>query len=170
MYKRQQPGVAARRAQIEGGPWRYAVYRFLIFLLAEDGVRQVKASLDFMKGALTIRERTSYRYDAIVSVSFVQEPRWQTFELRLTAGELITVQVWNADPSPTQQGQEASLTEGTQEAREAEDDIALDVTSVVDLMHLLEGIAGEGRNWFQGREWAGTWPEDDEADSAEEGA
>jgi hypothetical protein len=164
------PGVAARRAQIEGGPWRYVEYRFLVFLLAEDGVRQVRASLDFMRGALTIRERTSYRYDAIVSVRFLREPRRQTFELRLTAGELITVRVRDADPSATQQGQEAGPTEGTQEAREAEEDIALDVTSVVDLLHMLEGVAGEGRDWFQGREWAGTWPGDDEADSAEEGA
>jgi hypothetical protein len=69
----EQPGVAVKRARIEGAPWRYAGYRFLAFLLAEDGVRQVRANLDFMKGTLTLRERTSYRYDAIVSMRFLQE-------------------------------------------------------------------------------------------------
>jgi len=166
----EEPGVAVKRARIEGGPWRYARYRLLVFLLAEDGVRQVKANLDFMTGTLTIRERTSYRYDAIVSVRFLQEARRQTFELRLTAGEPITVRVRDTDPSEAQQDQDAGPTEETQEAAEAEEDTAPDVTSVADLLHMLEGVAGEGRNWFQGREWAGTWSGDDDAVPGEEDA
>jgi hypothetical protein len=79
----EEPGVAVKRARIEGRPWRYARYQLLVFLLAEDGVRQVKANLDFIAGTLTIRERTSYRYDAIVSVRVKRETRRQTFELRL---------------------------------------------------------------------------------------
>lgn len=167
----QEPGVAARRARIEGGPLRYASYRSVVFLLAEDGVRQVRASLDFMTGTLTERERTSYRYDAIVSVRVLREARrGQTFELRLTAGDPITVRVRDADPGETQQDQGAGPAEKAQEAEEAEEDTALDVTSVADLLHMLERAAGEGPNWFQGREWAGTWSGDDEADHREEDA
>lgn len=165
----EEPGVAVKRARIEGGLWRFARYRLLVFLLAEDGVRQVKANLDFMTGTLTERERTSYRYDAIVSARVLREARrGQTFELRLTAGDPITVRVRDADPSETQQDQDAAPAEETQEAEAAE--TALDMTSVADLLHMLEGVAGEGRNWFKGRDWGRTWPGDDEADRAEEDA
>jgi hypothetical protein len=164
----EQPGVAARRARIEGGPWRYAGYRFLVFLLAEDGVRQVRADLDFMKGTLTIRERTSYRYDAIVSMRFLQEARRRTFELRLTAGDPITVRLRDADPGEAQQDQDAGPTEETQEAGDAEEDTAPDVTSLADLLHMLERVAGEGHDWFQERGRAGTWSGYGEADRREE--
>jgi hypothetical protein len=160
----EQPGVAARRARIEGGPWRYAMYRFQLLLLAEDGVRQVRANLDFMTGTLTIRERASYRYDAIASVRFLQETRRQTFELRLTTGELITIRVRDADPGEAQQDHDAGQTEETHEAAEAEADTAPDATSMVNLLHMLERAAGEGQNWFRGRDWARTRPDDDEAD------
>ena len=53
--------------------------RLQVFLLAEDGVRQVTANLAFMTGTLTIRERTSYRYDAIVSMRVLRAARRQTF-------------------------------------------------------------------------------------------
>jgi hypothetical protein len=64
-----------------------AAYQLLVLLLAVDGVRQVSASLAFMTGALTVRERTSYRYEAIVSVHVVREAQRERFELRLAAGE-----------------------------------------------------------------------------------
>jgi hypothetical protein len=158
----EEPGVAVRRSRIEGGPWRYAGYRLLVFLLAEDGVRQVRASLDFMTGTLTIRERTSYRYEAIVSMHVSRETRRHTFELRLAAGEPIIVRVRDADPSAAPD-QDTGPAEETREAADAEDDAGLDVSSVADLLHALEGVAGEGRNWFQAPEWAGIWS-DDEAD------
>lgn len=46
----------------------------------------------------------------------------------------------------------------------------MDMTSVAGLLHVLEGVAGEGWNWFQGREWADTWSGDDEADRGVEDA
>jgi hypothetical protein len=49
----------------------------------------VRASLAFMTWTITVRERTSYRYDAIVSVHVVRERRRETFSLRLAAGEPI---------------------------------------------------------------------------------
>jgi hypothetical protein len=138
----EEPGVAAKRARIEDAPWRYAGYQLRIFLLAEDGVRQVRAYLAFMKGILTERERTSYRYDAIVSVRVLREARRQTFEFRLTAGDPITVRVRDADPGKSQKDQDTAPADDTQEAREAEKDTALDVTSAADLLHMLERVAG----------------------------
>jgi hypothetical protein len=157
----EEPGVAVKRAHIEGGPWRYAGYRLMVFLLAEDGVRQVRANLDFITGTLTIRERTSYRYDAIVSVHVVREARrGQTFELRLAAGDPITIRVRDADPGEDQD-QGIGPTEEAQQPAEVEEDTVPDATSMADVMHMLEGAAGEGPNWFQGREWAGAWSVND---------
>lgn len=160
----EEPGVGVRRARIEDHPWRYAGYRILMFLLAEDGVRQVRASLDFTTGALTVRERTSYRYDAIVSVHVVREARrGQTFQLRLAAGDPIVIRVRDVDAGETQD-QDAGPAEENQEPGEMEEATALDVASVAVLMHMLEGVAGEGRSWLHERERAGSWSIDDEAE------
>jgi hypothetical protein len=153
----EEPGVAVKRARIEGGPWRHAKYQLQAFLLAKDGVRHVRANLDFTTGTLTIRERKSYRYDVIVSARFLQETRRQTFELRLADGDLITVRVRDAAPGEIQQDQDAGPAEETQETEEAAEDTAPEMTSVVDLLHMLEGVAGEGRNWLQGHDWTGNW-------------
>jgi hypothetical protein len=166
----EERSVAARSARIEGGPWRYAAYRLLMLLLAEDGVRQVRANLNFITGTLTTRERTSYRRDAIVSVRVLKEARRQTFELRLTAGEPIIIPLRDADPGAVPQGQDAEPAERTPEAAEAAEDTAPDVTSLADLLHELERIAGEGRNWSQERGGAGAWPGGDEAERGEEEA
>lgn len=152
----EEPGVAVRRARIEGGPLRYAKYRLLVFLLAEDGVRQVRANLDFLAGSLNVRERTSFRYDAIVSVRVLRDARrGQKFELRLKAGDPITVQVRDADPGETQGGQDAVPADETAGEAETEEDPALDVASVANTLLVLEGVAAEGRNWFRGRERTG---------------
>ncbi|MGD0559646.1 MAG: hypothetical protein ABSA93_32345, partial [Streptosporangiaceae bacterium] len=166
----EKAGVAVKRARIEDHPWRYAGYQLRVFLLAEDGVRYVRASLDFITGTLVIRERTSYHYDAIVSVHVKREARrGQLFKLRLAAGDPIVVQVRDPNPDETSQDQDAGPAEETQAVGEAEEDTALDVTSVADLMHMLERIAGEGRKRFQGGDWDGAWSGDHVAGPGEEG-
>lgn len=148
----EQPGVAKRRAQIEDGPWRYAAYRLHVIVLAEDGVRQVRAHLDFTKATLTIRERTSYSYDSIIAVRFLQETRRQTFELRLAAGDPITVRVRDTDPGVRQPDQDASQAEEAQQTAEPEADASLDEASMTDLLNMLEKVAGQGRNWTRGQD------------------
>jgi hypothetical protein len=161
-------GVGVRRAQIEGRPWRYAGYHLKTFLLAEDGVRHVRAKLDFMTGTLTIRERTSYRYDSIVSVRFLREARRQTFEVRLESGDPISIYVRDDHPGQAQQDEDTEPTEETQPAEEAEEVTVLGVSSLVDLLHILEGIAGEGPNWLEKRDWTGAWPSDNESGHGED--
>jgi hypothetical protein len=149
----EEPERGARRAQIKGGPPRYERYRIWVFLLADDGARQVLARLGFMTGTLTVRERTSFRYDAIVSVRVLHEARHgQKFELRLTAGEPITVQVRDAAPAETQQGEVTGPADETEEAEGTQEDSVLDAASVVNTLLVLEGVAAEGRNWFDGRD------------------
>jgi|GEM_PF-1933342 len=160
----EKPGVATRRARIEGGPLRYASYQLTIFLLAEDGVRQVRASLDFTTGTLTIRERTSYRYDAIVSVRVLREAqRGHKFELRLTAGDPITLRVRDTDPEGILQDHDTRPAEDTREPGEAEEDTALDATSMASLLHILERAAGDRRDRIRERERTSARPGNDAA-------
>ncbi len=160
----EQPGVAVKRARIDGGSWRYTGYRLVVFLLAEDGVHQVTANLNFTTGTVTERERTSYRYDAIVSVRVLRQSRsGQTFELRLASGDPITIRVRDAESDEPRQDHNAEPAEDAHKAAEAEADTALDVTSAIDLLHMLERVAGQGHDWFQERHWAGAWSGDDAA-------
>lgn len=154
-----EPGVAVKRARIDEGSWRYARYRLRMFLLTEDGVRHVSANLDFMTGTLTIREQTSHRYEGIVSVRCLRERRQQKFEIRLTAGEPITIRLRDTDPG---EAQDDGPAEETQEAQ-AEDDAAPDMTNVAGLLHTLEGVAGEGQNWFRNRDWVKAQPGNDKS-------
>jgi hypothetical protein len=124
-----------------------------VFLLADDGARQVRANLAFMTGALAVRERTSFRYDAIVSVRVEHDARrGQKFELRLAAGEPIIVQVRDPDPADTKQGQVTEPADETDESAETQEDPVVEAASVANTMLVLEGVAAEGRNWFYGRD------------------
>lgn len=161
----EEPAVAARRMRFDGGPLRYAKYQILVFLLADDGVRQVRATLDFTTGTLVVRERRSYRYDAIVAVRVKRERHGRhTFELRLTSGDPVTVRVRDAHAEEAPPDDDAAPPEGPDEKEDAEehpgredaeDTTPLDAASVASALHVLEGIAAEGRSWLREREWAG---------------
>jgi hypothetical protein len=129
-----------RRARVRGGPWRYNKYRLLVFLLTNDGVRQLTARLDFYKGTIHDRHRTNYRYEAVASVEVRQaDYNERTFELALVNGDRIKVQV---------------IVQGTEELQEGEtaeqvSDVTLDAAGLRHTLHVLEGIAAEGNKWFE---------------------
>src|SRR5262249_23761871 len=115
----------AKRARIVHGPPRYSHYVILVFLLTENGVREVGVELDFTDGAVHNEQRTSFRYDALASaqvaeagVKFAGERRHvlligddgfqvtdktdglvlsRAFRLSLSNGQDITVLVENFD-------------------------------------------------------------------------
>jgi hypothetical protein len=141
----EERGAGGRRGVVAGGLPRYDRYVFKVFLMSDDGVRHVEASLMFLSGAPSIYKRTSFRYDSIVSAHVSRNGRdGQKLELRLKAGEPITVR----DAPAAGSGPEA----GTQPD---EVDAPLAASSVTDILHLLEGVAGEGRDWFRNQEKAG---------------
>ncbi len=114
--------------------------------MSKDGVRHVEASLKFLSGGPSIYRRTSFRYDSIVSAQVSRNGRdGQKLELRLKAGDMITIRdsVPSADANPQAQ------------AQPDEDDPPLAASSVTNILHLLEGVAGEGRDWFRNQETAG---------------
>ncbi len=152
----EHPGVAVKRGKIEGGPWRYGGYRFQVFLLGQDGVRQVRANLNFVTGTLDIRERTSYPYDSIVRVRFLKERQHQTFELRLKAGDPITVRLRDTDVGEARQDQPVEPADEAQQAVESDEEVSADATSFSGLLHMLERTVTAKRNRFEERDRPGT--------------
>jgi hypothetical protein len=144
----EEPGSRAKHARLRNGPMRYSRYKLIVFVLTSDGVRQMSADLGFVAVTLRLGDRISYRYDAVASahVSLTRsgppKPRiQQKFTLTLVNGDPISVIVTDLDPEDIQQGEdEYSLSEA-----------ALDAASVANTLHLLEGIAAEGKGWFQER-------------------
>jgi hypothetical protein len=147
----QEPGSRAKHARLPAGPVRYSRYKLMVFVLTSDGVRQVSADLGFVAVTLRLGDRISYRYDAVASAhvslmrSGAPKPRiQQKFTLTLVNGDPISVIVTDIDPDDIRPG------EDEYSASEA----ALDAASVANTLHVLEGIAAEGRGWFREREAA----------------
>jgi hypothetical protein len=144
----EEPGSGAKHARLPNGPMRYSRYKLIVFVLTSDGVRQMSADLGFVAVTLRLGDRISYRYDAVASahVSLTRSgpprPRiQQRFTLTLVNGDPISVIVTNLDLEDLQQGEdEYSLSE-----------VTLDAASMTNTLHVLEGIAAEGKGWFQGR-------------------
>lgn len=134
----EAPAMAYRRARHAPGPWRYSDYVFLVFLLTKDGVRHVTATLDTLKGDFRDRRRMNYRFDAIASVGVVDTGiSGQTFELTLVNGHPTTVAVT------------ADGTDGTDEESLGLGEVTLDSSGLRTTLHLLEGVAAEGKGWIE---------------------
>lgn len=162
----EKPHPGARRKQLGGCLPRYQGYQIWMFLLAEDGVRQMRTRLDFLTGTLAEREQIAYGYSSIAAVHVTRKRGGQTFELRLTGGDPIKVQV--KEPAPAKapdnlggQDENAELTEESYEAGDAGNDDDLDVASITNTMHLLEGVAADGRKWLREHAWATAWTGDE---------
>jgi hypothetical protein len=144
----EAPGTRAKRARVRNGPMRYSRYSLIMFLLTSDGVRQMSADLRFLQGDVREGDRLNYRYDAVASAHVSQTPRasersriQQKFKLTLVNGEPISVIVTDLDPEDFQQGEtEQSLEMAT-----------FDGASVANTLHVLEGVAAEGKAWLQER-------------------
>lgn len=135
----EAPGTPTRRARLKHGPWRYTRYRLTLFLLTADGIRQFRADLDFEQGAFRGHERTNYRYESVAAVLVRQAERDERkFELALVNGERIRVDV---------------LTSGTEELLVDEtpgevSEVTLDSAGLGHTLHVLEGVAAEGKRWI----------------------
>ncbi|WP_214319458.1 hypothetical protein [Nonomuraea sediminis] len=132
----EAPGTSYKRARLSKGPWRYSRYKLLIFLLTKDGVRQLAVDLDFEQAAFHDRKRVNYRYDAVAAVHVSEADGGErTFELTLVNGHAIEV-VFPADTG--------EAAEDAQDANQA----TLDTAGLDSTLHVLEGVAAEGKNWI----------------------
>jgi hypothetical protein len=137
-----------------------------MFLLTEDGFRLVRASLNFLTGSLAVRSRTSRSYDSITAVHVEPNRRGgQTFEVRLAHDQPIKVRV--RDPgTPAARDEQDESPQTAAEAEEAIDDgMSMDAASVANTLHLLDGVAADGRKWLQGHAWAAAWTGDKTPDT-----
>ncbi|WP_089154653.1 hypothetical protein [Micromonospora sp. NBS 11-29] len=136
----EAPAKSARKRRAEDGPWRYSHYRLLLFLLTEDGVRQVDLDLDFRRADHRDTQRLNYRFHAISAVRIdglaLRKP---TFHLTLNSGEKMTVQVTGTDTKPAEPNEDpSSIT-----------DLTVDASGLHQALHVLEGVAAEGRDWVR---------------------
>ncbi|GIM90651.1 hypothetical protein [Paractinoplanes toevensis] len=135
----EAPGRYYKRARVRNGPWRYTRYELLIFLLTADGVRQMSVQLDLAKATFHDRGRLNYRYDAVTAVEVSEaDDGEKTFRLTLMNGDPIEAAVTGP----------ATASEETQEDPRQVTEISLDAAGLHNTLHVLEGIAAEGKEWI----------------------
>ncbi|MFC0862535.1 hypothetical protein ACFHYQ_09535 [Sphaerimonospora cavernae] len=135
----EAPGKSYKRARVSKGPWRYTRYSLLIFLLTADGVRQMTADLDFVEASFHDKGRINYRYDAIAAVHATEaDDGGRSFELTLVNGEPIKVKMIEALQAVAEPGEdERSVSR-----------VTLDAAGLGNTLHVLEGVAAEGKEWI----------------------
>jgi hypothetical protein len=135
----EAPGQSCDKARFKDGPWRYSRYTLLVFVLTSDGVRQITVDLDFAKGTFRNEARINYRFDAVASVEVTEGSEEQrTFELALVNSHSIKVQV-------TEPGMRTLPEENASTVSE----VTLDSAGLNNTLHVLEGIAAEGKCWVE---------------------
>jgi hypothetical protein len=134
----EAPAASSKRARVPKGPWRYSRYRLMIFLLTVDGVRQMTVNLDFEKARFADRERSNYRYDAVAAVHVIDADSVKTLELTLVNSHSIKTPITGAPPQSLEPGEDPrTITQ-----------VSLDAAGLYNTLHVLEGIAAEGKEWI----------------------
>jgi hypothetical protein len=149
----ERPGAGARSARVHNGPMRYSRYGLIVFVLTADGVRQLTADLSTVELTIQHRERLSYRYDAVASAHIslpkgasTENPRsQQKFTLTLVNGQPVTVDVTDIGLADLEPGEDEKTIS----------DATLDAASLTNTLHVLEGIAAEGKGWVQAQKTDG---------------
>jgi hypothetical protein len=133
-------GTGYKRARVKRGAWRYSCYQLLLFLVSREGLRLVTAELEFCTGAVSHRQRNGYPFDALAAVAVtVGGGAERTFELALVNGDRVEMPLIESSAADLQLGeQERTLSYLSQDA-----------AGLANTLHVLEGIAVEGRRWIE---------------------
>lgn len=135
----EAPATSYKRGKVPRGPWRYSKYRLLLFLLTDDGVRQVDIDLDFQKASASRTQRLNYRFEAVAAVRIHgTASQQQTFELTLVNGEPISVRVAEVDAASSSGEDPWTLSQ-----------VTMDASGLAHTLNVLEGIAAEGKEWIR---------------------
>ena len=143
------PAPHASSAQVPRGPLRYDRYSLRLFLITEDGVREISRVLNFRTAQFNDEERNSFRFEAVSSVNVVKgiDGR-QNLKLTLTNGPARDISV----PKGPDLGGGADELRYSREAELDPNDTdlvgRLDTTGFAATLRILEGIAADGKNWF----------------------
>ncbi len=135
----QTPAKRYKRARVKGGPWRYSRYDIRLFLITHDGVREVSTELDFEHASRHGEQRNNFRFDAVSSVHVAKTNELgYTLELTLMNGPTRDIRV--TDPETRQLDAEENLVTFAK--------MNLDAAGFVHTLHILEGIAADGKGWI----------------------
>ncbi|MGY4684165.1 hypothetical protein ACWIGG_20565 [Micromonospora aurantiaca (nom. illeg.)] len=138
----EAPAPPCKKARYPQGPWRYSRYRLLLFLLTDDGVRQVNIDLDFEAVVSRVTQRLNYRFDAVAAVRIDGiAKQQQVFELTLFSGEPISLRVSEPENETLQYDESATKIA----------ELSLDAAGLGNTLHVLEGVAAEGKEWVKHR-------------------
>lgn len=135
----QTPAQRYKRARTDGFPWRYSRYDMRLFLITHDGVREYRSEFDFERVFIDQSERNNFRFDAVSSIGVLITRTWAyTLKLTLTNGPSNNIRIM--DPIREQD---------TRTDREAFSELNLDAAGFRPTLHILEGIAAEGKGWIE---------------------
>lgn len=143
------PAPNASSAQVSRGPLRYDRYDLRLFLITEDGVREISKVLNFRTAQFNGEERNSFRFEAVSSVNVVKgfDGR-QNLTLTLTNGPARDILVAKR---PGLEVGEDELRYSRQAELDPDDTDPLgrlDTTGFAPTLRILEGIAADGKSWF----------------------
>ncbi|MGS2588560.1 hypothetical protein [Streptomyces hebeiensis] len=134
------PARPYKRGRVKGGPWRYSRYSFRLFLVTQDGVREISTEFDFTDAKRGNEQRSNYRFDALSSVQVTERSHvGYDLELVLTNGPARNIRVKDADTH------QLGPDENAQEIAE----INLNAAGFIHTFRLLEGIAADGKGWIE---------------------
>ncbi|MEU1485962.1 hypothetical protein [Streptomyces sp. NPDC005752] len=134
------PARPYKRGRVKGGPWRYSRYSFRLFLVTQDGVREISTEFEFADARRGNEQRSNYRFDALSSVQVTERTHvGYDLELVLTNGPARNIRVKDADTH------QLAPDENAQEIAE----INLNSAGFIHTFRLLEGIAADGKGWIE---------------------
>lgn len=136
----QTPAKSCKRARVKSGHWRYSKYDLHLFLITSDGVRELARQLDFEHASFHGHQRGNFRFDAVSSLHVIKSGAYDyTLELTLTNGPSRIIEVTEPKRDLEQPAEEEP---GLSK-------ISLDSTGFAHALHVLEGIAAEGKAWIE---------------------
>ncbi|UOZ07074.1 hypothetical protein [Amycolatopsis sp. WQ 127309] len=136
----QTPAASCKRARVNGAPWRYSKYDIRLFLITRDGVRELSTELDFENAGFRGEERNNFRFDAVSSVHVATTSELSySMELVLMNGEPQNIDITDHESSEATPG----------ESPLALAKMSLEAAGFTNTLHILEGIAAEGKNWIR---------------------
>ncbi|MEU3270572.1 hypothetical protein ABZ639_06980 [Saccharomonospora sp. NPDC006951] len=134
------PAKGSQKARVSRGFWRYSRYDLRLFLITQDGVRELSTQLDFREVSFGGQERNNYRFDAVSSVYVVKRSEY-SHELRLTLtnGPSREIHATDLEVPQAEPGEDSSMFAT----------INLDSAGFMHTLRILEGIAAEGKGWIE---------------------
>lgn len=135
----QTPAQGCKRARVSNGTWRYSKYDIRLFLVTHKGVREVSAELRFKDSSFDREKRTEFRFEAVSSVHVTKQGEFSyTLGLTLMNGPTREIDVTAPEATQPNPGENSATFS----------EIDLDATGFTHTLHILEGIAAEGKGWI----------------------